>query len=157
MPRKRKTPPDGRSNNGGARSGQTGKPYPNRSDLRAQAVRTAPGQQYGRAAEQARAQQALPLPQQPPPQPVGPGGGAPAGTPPPSWIPPSDTPTFGAPSSRPDEPITAGMSFGPGRTPEPMARPPDYVADDLVDRLRAYYQLMPTRELAELLDSMWER
>jgi hypothetical protein len=151
MPRKRKTPPDGRANNGGRRVGQPGQAYANRSDL-TQAPRAAPGQTYGAGAAQTRAQQAVPLPQAPPPAA---GGGAPAGAPLPGWIRPDDTPTLGAPTSRPDEPLEAGLPFGPGRTPAPTERPPDFVDDDLVDRLRALYQVMPTRELAELIDQTW--
>lgn len=149
-PRRRKTPPDGRVNNGGARQGQPNRTYSNRSDLRTQAVQAGPSAGYGQRAAQERAQQAVPLPQQP-------------GPPPPGQVTPemlagistSATPTFGQPSARPDEPITAGMSFGPGRTPQPGARPRDFASEENIDRLRAIYLRHPTPELAELLDQTW--
>lgn len=97
-----------RTGRGGPRVGQPGKAYPNRSDLRAQPVRTAPGQVYGQAAAQAEAQKALPLSQlAPPPSPN------PAPAPSPVLAPPLTDPT-----QRPAEPVTAGLPVGPGPGPE---------------------------------------
>ncbi|MCA1841882.1 MAG: hypothetical protein LC792_01575, partial [Actinobacteria bacterium] len=60
MVRARK-PQDGRADNGGARQGQQGKPYPNRSDMRAQKVSVPPSAQYGQAEALRRSQQAVPM------------------------------------------------------------------------------------------------
>ena len=150
MVRARKS--DGRSNNGGARQGQTGRPYPNRADLRTQKISVPPSNEYGQGEQLRRSQQAVPM------------AGAPAGPQAAGGAGPFDlsaitrvsaTPTLGQPSARPDEPITAGMSFGPGRTPQPGQRPRDFASDDMVDRLRAIYLQYPTPELAELLDQTW--
>lgn len=150
MVRARKNPPDGRANNGGARQGQPGRAYGNRADLRTQKISVPPSAEYGQGERLRRSQAAVPM-----------AGAAPAGTPPPAGppanplaglIPASSTPTLGQPSRRPDEPITAGMSFGPGRTPNPNQRPHDFVRDEMEDRLRALYQHYPTRELRELLE-----
>lgn len=151
MPRRRKTPPDGRVNSGGSRQGTPGGQYGNRSDLRAAPVTTAKGQGYGKAAAQQAAQQAVPMAGQP--QNMAQGGPGPMNIP----IPPDATPTFGTPSNRPDEPLESGLPFGPGRTPQPGQRPNDFVNDEVVDRLRALYLQFPTRELAELIDQTWER
>jgi hypothetical protein len=80
---------------GGARSGRPGQNYGNRSDLQ-NAPRLAPtaqtGQAYGQAGQQLAAQQQLPM--GPPPVPLS------------------------APSTRPSEPVQAGLSTGPGPGPE---------------------------------------
>jgi hypothetical protein len=83
---------------GGPRRGQQGKSYPNRSDLNAQPVRTAPSQHYGDAAASAAAQAAVPLAQ---------------------------TPVLGlnAPSTRPGEHVMAGAPQGPGPGPDVLPRP----------------------------------
>lgn len=90
--------PGSRGRSGGARQGQQGKSYPQRSDLNAQAVRTAPSQPYGAAASQAAAQQAVPMAQ---------------------------TPVLGlnAPSQRPGEHVMTGAPQGPGAGPEILPRP----------------------------------
>lgn len=88
---------------GGKRKGRPGAGYGNRTDLVAQPVKTGPSQQYGQAAAQQRAQQAIPLPQQaPPPMPV----------------------DLFAPTQRPDEPVTAGL------TQRPMAMPASNMPSD---------------------------
>ena len=153
--RARKTPPDGRVNNGGPRQGQPGQQYQNRSDLRTQKISVPPSAEYGQGEQLRRAQQAVPLAGAPaPPAPTG-AGGVPPANPLAGIIPASSTPTLGQPSRRPDEPITAGMSFGPGRTPTPGQRPRDFASEEMVDRLRAIYLQYPTPELAELLDQAW--
>jgi hypothetical protein len=145
MPRKRQRPsPDARANNGGVRQGTPGTPYPNRSDLR-QAPRAAQGQEYGKAGAQIAAQRQIPLPAAPPVQggPTPPGGGA-AGP----FATPADTPRLTDPTQRPDEPLEAGMPFGPGSGPQAMGPPP---MNDTEARLRALYQAFPTPELRELI------
>lgn len=80
---------------GGARSGRPGASYSNRSDLQ-NAPRLAPtaakDQPYGEAGAQLASQTQMPL--GPPPPPIN------------------------APTSRPSEPVTAGLSLGPGPGPE---------------------------------------
>lgn len=78
---------------------------------------------------------------------------APPGQSQPTFMTPDDVPTFGQPSQRPDEPLTAGLPFGPGRNPTPLGgQAPNPVNDDLVDQLRALYMQHPTRELRELIE-----
>lgn len=142
MPRKRKTPPDGRVNSGGARTGTPGTPYANRSDLR-QAPRAATGQEYGKAGAQIAAQRAVPLPAAPPVQgttPIPASGAA-------GFATPSDTPSLTDPTQRPDEPVEAGMPFGPGPGPEAGPAP----MSDVEARLRALYAAHPTPELRDLI------
>lgn len=80
---------------GGARSGKPGANYTNRSDLQ-NAPRLAPtaqtGQPYGEAGAQLSAQSQMPI--GPPPTPIS------------------------APTARPGEPVTSGLSLGPGPGPE---------------------------------------
>lgn len=112
---------------GGARQGTPGKAYPNRTDLTAQAVRTAPSQSYGQATEQAAAQQAIPLPQAPEP-------GASA---------------FHRPSERPAEPLTAGMPMGAGPGPSITQQ----AFDPIAETLSAAYKAQPSPQLAALIES----
>lgn len=104
-----------RKGRGGSREGAPGVAHPNRSDLnRAPNPATAsvvriPGQQYGAQTAQVAAQQAAPMP-----------GGTPAPTAPPAAGPPplgagmADLPPLTGPTTAPDEPLTAGVDFGPG-------------------------------------------
>jgi hypothetical protein len=114
---------------------------PNRSDLRNPAQKiakaAAKGQTYGEASEQMRAQQAVPM------------GSAPTDTPP--RVTPGSLGAFNRPTERPDEPVTAGASFGPGRTPTTAFAPP--IEDAVVTELRALYSAYPSDELADMLDS----
>jgi hypothetical protein len=124
--------------------------YPNRTDLsnpaKKLAVTTAPGQTYGKAGEQRRAQQAVPMgtPQQPQapqqqqqqqPLPVTP---------------------LNAPTERPDEPITAGnpLGAGPGMDmlpqPMPMATAPGS-RQDLINQVRYIYSKTPNTALLQLI------
>lgn len=97
---------------GGRRAGKPGKAYANRTDLAGKIpVQAAPNQAYGKAGAQMDAQRQLPMGAAP--SPVGSGGGpASAGIP---QLPPFDRPT-----ERPDEPLTAGLSSGPGPGPEAL-------------------------------------
>ncbi len=98
---------------GGERLGTQGTSYSNRSDLNAQAIRTAPSKTYGDATAQRASQQAMPLAQVPPSPP---GGVPPAGT---ALSPGVPDPTGGlyADSMHPDQPVTDGMAQGPGAGP----------------------------------------
>lgn len=148
MPRARKPPgANGQDPRGGPREGIQGHSYPNRSDLqqnaRAQPVRTAGGQEYGARAAQERAQQVAPLPAQsaaPAPQP-GQGPFMPR-------ISADDVPNLTDPSRRPDEPLEAGLPFGPGPGPRmsTMAAP-----NPTAEQVRALLLAHPTPELRELL------
>jgi hypothetical protein len=119
---------------GGRRSGKPGVAYSNRSDLNAQPVRTAPGQTYGKQAEQARAQAAMPLAQTPP-IPQG-GGAAPGSSPPP-------VPLGGLyePSMRADEPVQHGLGAAPTG---PTSR----------DLLLAVYRQFPNDDLLRMIETM---
>lgn len=66
-----------------------------------------------------------------------PAGGAPMGPDPSQLIP------LGAESQRPDEPITAGMSGGPGAGPAVPNRP-STLTPDQAERLRAYLPVLIT-------------
>jgi hypothetical protein len=115
--------------------------YPNRSDLRNPATKiaktVAKGQTYGKASEQMRAQQAIPM------------GSSPTDTP--TRVTPGSLGAFNRPTERPDEPVTAGASFGPGRTPTTFFTPP--TQDDIVIELRSLYAAYPSDDLADMLDS----
>jgi hypothetical protein len=113
MPRKAKRPPQ-----------QVGRPtpdYSNRTDMAvppSQPVRVPAGRGYGEATALESAQQAAPLPQSAAPgmdlaSIVSAGQGMPF---------PEET--LGSPSTRPTEPLTAGLPFGPGPGPEILGRIP---------------------------------
>jgi hypothetical protein len=123
---------------GGRRSGSPGATYTNRSDLNAQPVRTAPGQPYGQAVAQQRAQQAIPLPATPPVQ----ASPAPA-------VPP-DPGMLHAPSARPGEPVTAGLPVGAGPGPEALGTIPQN--DQILSNLYAAYRANPTEGLRALIE-----
>src|SRR5438046_1479609 len=125
---------------GGRRSGQPGKAYPNRTDLMRQPVRTAPGQPYGQAGQQAAAQRAIPLPQSPPlPEVISPH----------------------APTQAPDEHVMTGVPRGPGLGPEAITPPPVNMAaqpsnDDVRAQLKAILSVpgLATPGLIELVRSL---
>jgi hypothetical protein len=112
--------------------------YPNRSDLRnpaTLAVKAAPGQTYGEAGKQIAAQQAVPM-----------------GTPP-TEMPPI-TP-IGAPTERPNEPMTAGMDFGPGPGSNVLSTrfaPAIGSRQDLMERVRVLAAQYPNPNLLALLE-----
>lgn len=112
-----------RNGRGGARTGRPGVSYPNRSDLHTPLPAQAPaGQEYGARLAQLQAQQAVPIAPAPPGGTAAPGGGgAPpaAGAPPPGPA-PGEVMPLGAPSQRPDEPVTHGLPTGPGAGPEAL-------------------------------------
>ena len=116
--------------------------YPNRSDLRNQgqkvARQAAKGQTYGEAGKQMEAQRAVPMGESPTaavPRPV-----------------PGQFGKFNRPTERPNEPGTAGASFGPGYTPRNrIALPRAY--DPVLTELAALYEMFPSEDLADMLDS----
>jgi hypothetical protein len=117
------------------------KQYPNRSDLRNAggkvAKQTATGQTYGEAKKQMDAQSAVPM------------AAAPTDSAP--QIQPGQLGAFNRPTERPDEPVTAGASFGAGPTPRTQFAVP--TSDPILTELRALYSAYPSTELADMLDS----
>jgi hypothetical protein len=126
------------------------KQYPNRSDLRNPtkklAAKAAPGQTYGEAGKQIAAQQQIPMAASP----------QPAVTPPQTAVERPRPGQFGPldrPTERPDEPLTAGAPFGPGRTTQVSGYAGVRNSDPILDELRALYAAYPSEELADMLDS----
>lgn len=138
---------------GGARVGKPGTPYPNRSDLR-QPVTTAPAAQYGQRQAAMAQQQAIPLPKRVGEQiargAAGGGGGSldSGWTGPPSDLPGGIPPGLGYhdPTARPNEPVTAGLSTGPGPGPSPTLH-----RDPETDALRDIYAMHPSNDLLALI------
>lgn len=138
---------------GGARTGTPGTPYGNRSDLR-QPITTTSAAQYGDRQQAIERQQAVPLPRNAGEALAG-QGGQPAPTPPPGTPGPSPggapggiPPGLGLhdPTARPNEPVTAGLSTGPGDGPSPLIhRDPD------TDALRTIYAMHPSNDLLTLI------
>lgn len=125
------------------------KQYPNRSDLRNPtkklAAKATPGQTYGEAGKQIAAQQQVPMAPQPQPAVTQP---QPVERPRPGQFGPLDRPT-----ERPDEPVTAGAPFGPGRMAPMSGYSGVRNGDPVLDELRALYAAYPSEELADMLDS----
>ncbi len=104
-------------------------------------VTTATNQQYGMRAAQRAAQKAVPM------------GKSPTGEPPKTVRPkPVSVTPLGAPTERPNEPITAGADFGPGPNALQAGIPMAPGADDVLDELRAIFTLYPNSDLASLID-----
>ena len=79
-------------------------------------MKVAPGQQYGKGVEQRDAQRAVPMAGRPvTPAPT---SSAVASRRPPPGINPGELTPLDAPSARPGEPVTSGMSMGAGSGPE---------------------------------------
>lgn len=115
--------------------------YAQRTDLLA--PKAAPGQTYGEAGKQMAAQRAVPM-----------------GNPTPSiQQAPAQRPTPGQagpltrPTERPQEPITAGAPFGPGRTPVAAGYSAPRNTDPVLAELRALYAAYPNDALADMIDS----
>jgi hypothetical protein len=106
------------------------------------AMMAARGQTYGKRQEQMQAQQAVPMRRSPVEL------EAQQKTPLPPLTP------LTAPTSRPQEPITAGAPFGPG--PNPMAAGIPMMpsaTDSAINELRIIAQTFQSPELADLLDA----
>jgi len=107
-------------------------------------VTVASNQQYGQRLAQQRAQEAVPM-----------------GAPPtsvsspvrkkPRIVPGGLTPLT-APTTRPDEPITAGANFGPGPNSAQAGIPMGPSRDDILDELRVILTTYPNSDLALLID-----
>jgi len=123
------------------------KQYSNRSDLRNPAAKMAktavPGQAYGEAGAQLASQSVVPM-----------AGAAPSAAPAPAPSPvmPGSLGSLSRPTDRPDEPLTAGASFGPGPTPGSQFVVPKE-SDPVLNELRGLYRAYPSPELADMLDS----
>lgn len=133
MPRKRTTPDNPAPVSGpGALSARTdGGP-----GSQTQPLREIPGQPYGEGQALLEQQRAAPLPASgSPSSPVAGAAGPPRAVPNP----------FG-PTERPNEPITAGMRLGPGRTPQATFLEPD--PDTM---LKAMYRVYPHPRIAQLM------
>lgn len=116
------------------------KQYPNRSDLRGGKLpkTAAQGQAYGQAGAQMASQAAVPM------------APSPTDTPSPR-VQPGQMGSLLRPTERPNEPVTAGASFGPGPTPQTQYAPP--TTDAVLMELRSLYNSYPSEELADMLDS----
>jgi hypothetical protein len=97
----------------------------------------APGGPYGQQAELSRAQDAVPA--------------GPAVTDPLPFVGPGDVPNLNDPTNRPDEPITAGMPFGPGPGPrEPVMQQ----EDPALARLRQLYGAYPSPHIRRMIQRL---
>lgn len=147
MARKRKTPPT--PGYGAALPGAGDQTNPPGVRPRPQPVRTGPSTQYGSAAASARDQNVIPLPDRtsPPDASGSPGQNSIPGQ---IALPPLVPPD--APTQRPEEPITAGLSRGPGPGPEVLGPLTDPATADLA-ALAPYLpglQLMADRPTASI-------
>jgi len=125
------------------------KQYSNRSDLRNSAklpAKAATGQTYGEAGKQMAAQRAVPMAA--PPTDV-----APTATPQQPRVAPGSMGPLNRPTERPDEPVTAGAPFGPGRTQQLGGYMGARNSDPILDELRAIYSVSPNEALADMIDS----
>jgi hypothetical protein len=125
------------------------KQYSNRSDLRNSAklpAKAATGQTYGEAGKQMAAQRAVPMAA--PPTDV-----APTATPQRPRVAPGSMGPLNRPTERPNEPVTAGAPFGPGRTQQLGGYMGPRNADPVLDELRAIYSVSPNDALADMIDS----
>lgn len=115
--------------------------YPQRTDLN-MAPSAVPGQTYGEAGAQMAAQRAVPM-------------GAPAAPAAPKapTVAPGQYGPLDRPTERPNEPVTAGAPFGPGRMSQGNAYIGPRNSDPILDELRALYTSYPSDELADMLDS----
>ncbi len=120
---------------GGPRTAKPGASYGNRSDLTASADAT-----YGDQVNQEAIRSATPNTSAPG---LAPGQGA-GGPPPPGSLTP-----IGAPTQRPGEPASAGLSMGPGPGPDGLTPTPTVNMD--LYTLRALAQIRPSRDLDRLI------
>ena len=136
-----------RKGRGGRREGTPGVAYTNRTDLNKARTAEFKGQTYGTRVEQVEAQRQVPIQ-----APSVPGAAGTAAR-------PLEGPSPGTlgnlldPTARPDEPITAGLPFGPGPGPSVWS-PPDPEAR-AIDRLRQLYRQTGIASLGRLLEA-WE-
>ena len=110
------------------------------------AIQAATGQTYGEAGKQMAAQRAVPMAA--PPTDV-----APTATPQQPRVAPGSMGPLNRPTERPDEPVTAGAPFGPGRTEQLGGYIGPRNSDPILDELRAIYAVSPNEPLADMIDS----
>lgn len=113
--------------------------YPNRSDLRSPLGQTAEGQTYGAAKQQADSMQAVPM------------GKSPMDVQAPVIM-PGSLGQFTRPTERPEEPITAGVDYGPGPgSIESNVNMVNSERNNAMDEIKAIYQAFPSEELGMLI------
>jgi hypothetical protein len=113
--------------------------YPNRSDLRNPMTQVAEGQTYGMAKQQQDAMRAVPV------------GKSPVEVEKPVIM-PGSLGSFARPTERPNEPITAGVDYGPG--PGSMEANVNLIRSErnnAMDEIKAIYQAFPSEELGMLI------
>jgi len=115
---------------GGKRQGTQGKGYSNRTDL---AVDYAPGGNPASGGMEAPKEQ-MPL--------MGPAVGA------------DQIPNLGDPTSRPDEPVTAGLSVGAGAGSEAMGPMPPNPTDPVRQVIQAMMLVAPNPDLVRVLNRL---
>lgn len=132
-----------RKGRGGERQGTPGTAYGNRSDLN-MPISTVPGQDYGKASAQQAAQSAVPMGQSP----VSNLQQAPAmPTPQAAPLPQPGSMPWLHPTNRPNEPVTAGLPFGPGASaPEPSR-----------DVIRVHYRQLHALLVHQVLFQNWQQ
>lgn len=137
---------------GGRRNGTPGTNYSNRTDL-AVPAQAATGQQYGKATAQLASQRQLPM-ARPATDAVPTAAPAPSGPPAAPMPQPGSLTPLDAPTSRPGEPLTAGMAVGGGAGAE--ANPFSQVGseDDAIMAIRAAYSAYPSEELRAILERL---
>jgi hypothetical protein len=64
---------------------------------------------------------------------------------------PDDIPNLGDPSNRPDEPVTSGISQGPGAGIEALGQLPDMPKDPTVDVIKALLIRSQNPDLVRML------
>ena len=106
------------------------------------------GQDYGTAGDQLDAQSIVPVAGNPLPAPGK--VGAPASAPPPVGSPPGSGMSLADPSMYPEEPITTGLSSGPGAGPE-VLNLMNMEAPELAE-LRQAYQNAPSEPIRRLIE-----
>ena len=102
-----------------------------RTDGRPQPVRDLPDAQYGEGAAFREMQQGAPMASTPPPPPAGGGGGNPL----------ASLTGMGAPTTMPNEPVTAGANAGPGPGSDVLGLPMDIAKLDS-EHLRRYLPIL---------------
>lgn len=127
------------------------KEYSNRTDLqnptKKVARMAAKGQPYGEAGKQMSAQRAVPV--APSPTTVAPRRPAPT---------PGSFGAFDRPTEFPDEPLTAGVDFGPGMGSRAAGvMPATPLGNPVLQELLALYRSFPNDDLANLISAMVER
>lgn len=128
------------------------KQYSNRSDLRNPtkkvAKMAATGQTYGEAGKQLAAQSAVPVA----PSPTS------SSAPQRNAITPGSMGAFDRPTEAPNEPLTSGVDFGPGRNmAQAGIRPVPNLGNSVLQELITLYKLFPNDDLANAISVLTDR